>query len=216
MRNFKKISFIFLIAIGLFSSCTKSIINTADQVGISKVTYYATITLKGNQYESIVKGNPYSDEGATATAGGNSLNVIVSGTVNTNAVGLYTISYSAKNKDGFSATSNRVVAVLPSAEQSGIDISGSYYYVSTGANNSTITKLAPGFYSTSNCWSSATTIGCLFICIDGTNIIMPNQSTPFGQLFGTGTLSGTGALTYIVSIPSQGINNSSRKWHKAN
>lgn len=208
-------SLVFVSCSIFLFSCKKELVDTAQQVGSSKVTYYATVTLNGDQYLSVDSAGTYTDQGAVATVEGKNLDVKVSGSVNTSVVGLYTLTYSAVNSDGFSASATRTVAVLPSPEVTGVDVSGSYFYVATGANNSVITKLAPGFYSTSNCWSSATTISCLFICVDGTKIRVPSQSTPFGQLSGSGTLSPTGALTYIISIPSQGINNSARKWQKA-
>jgi hypothetical protein len=160
-----------------------------------------------------VRGSTFTDPGATATSQGQNINVTTTGTVNTNQVGLYTLTYTAVNADNFPASATRTVAVLPSAEIPGTDISGSYYYVPTGANNSIVTKVAPGFYTTTNVWSNATVIPAMFITVDGINITIPNQSTAFGPMSGTGTLV-AGALNYVVSLPSQGISNSTRRWHK--
>jgi hypothetical protein len=202
-----------LLPLCIFASCSKDkIIDNANQVGISKVTYYATFAMAGSPYMSIVKGQTFQDPGVTATQNGASLTVTVDGTVNNAQVGIYIITYSAVNSDGYAASTSRQVAVLPSAELAGVDLSGTYQYVPSPATTSTITKLAAGFYATSNCWSSATTIACEFICSDGVNITMPVQSTPYGDLNGTGTLSPTGALTYFVSIPSQGLNGVERDW----
>jgi hypothetical protein len=206
-------SYLGLLSI-LICSCNKyTVTDNAHQLGISRITYFATLNMAGSPYMSVVMDSTFTDPGVTATQNGASLTVTVSGTVNTSVVGLYTINYSAVNSDGYPASTTRTVAVLPAPEMPGLDLSGSYYYVNTGANNSTIVKLAPGFYSTTNCWSPATTIPCLFICVDGMNILMPDQATAYGALNGTGTLSATGALTYIVSIPSQGLNNVPRHWH---
>ncbi|RFM25986.1 DUF5011 domain-containing protein [Deminuibacter soli] len=183
-------------------------------VGHSTITYYATVTLKGDPYMSIVKGGTFTDPGASAEAQGKDIPVTVSGSVDASTPGLYTLTYSAVNADGFAATATRTVAVLPVAETPGTDISGSYYYIASPSTLSSVVKLAEGFYSTSNCWSAATTIPCLFICTDGTNITMPVQPTGFGALNGTGTLDASGALTYVVTIPSQNINGTLRKWHK--
>ncbi len=205
----------FLFAVSCMFSCKKDDFNyPKGTVGRSRITFFATFHLAGNPIVSIVEGEAYVDSGATATQNGASLPVTVTGTVDANTVGIYTLNYSAVNSDGFPASVSRTVVVLPSAELPGVDISGTYYYVSSPTTTSTVTKLAPGYYSTSNCWSAATTIGCVFICVDGQNIIMPQQSTPYGGLYGTGTLDVSGALTYFVSLPDQtGLLNVQRNWH---
>jgi hypothetical protein len=195
------------------NSCNKSNFNyPAGTVGISKIVYFAQLSLKGSPYMSVVEGQEFADPGCTAEAGGDSLAVTVNGSVNSSQVGIYVLTYTAVNAQGFPASVTRTVAVLPSAEPAGVDISGSYYYVATGGNNSTVTKVAPGFYSATNCWDSQTIIPILFICVDGTNIIIPNQTTGFGPIAGTGTLTASGALTYIVSLSNYGIVNSARYW----
>src|SRR5580704_8758196 len=155
-----------LLSICVLNSCNKSNFNyPAGTVGVSKIVYFAQLNLSGSPYMSVVEGQSFTDPGATANAGGDSLKVTTSGTVNTSEVGIYVLTYTAVNSQGFPASTTRTVAVLPSAELAGVDISGSYFYVATGANNATVTKVAPGFYSTTNCWSSQTTIPILFICV---------------------------------------------------
>jgi hypothetical protein len=208
------INILIFYFLAVLSSCNKdTVIDNESQLGISRITYYATVTLKGNAYMSVVRGSSFTDPGATATSQGQNINVTTTGTVNTGQVGLYTLTYTAVNADNFPASATRTVAVLPSAEVAGTDISGSYYYVPTGANNSTVTKVAPGFYTTTNVWSNATIIPAMFITVDGITITIPNQSTAFGPMSGTGTLV-AGALNYVVSLPAQGISNSTRRWHK--
>lgn len=211
----KKIINIFLLfAIG-FASCKKDeIVQTDKQVGSSKITYYAIVTVTGNQYMSIVKGGTFTDPGATATVNGKSNPVTVSGSVNTAVPGLYILTYSSTNEDGYSASQTRTVAVLPAAESATSDISGSYSYVANSAYSNTITKLAPGLYLCSNVWG-ASTIPALFVCVDGANINIYGQNSPFGALTATtATLSSTGSLKITVTIPSQGITNAVRSWQK--
>lgn len=212
----KNIKIIFgaiaILAIAL-SSCQKSMIDTPNQVGISKVTYYANMALNGDQYMSIVKGSTFTDPGATATAEGQTLTVTTSGTVDVNTPGIYNITYSAVNKDGFPASVTRTVAVLPMAEQAGVDISGEYIYVGS-SYTSTVTKLAPGFYSTNNCWGGSS-IPAMFICADGKNIEIPQQTAGgYGLIAGSGTLTSSGALTYTVTLFAYGISDAVRKWQK--
>jgi len=210
---------VFVAAVSLIlGSCRKySPVENDQQVGISKITYYATITLNGDSYMSVAKGETFTDPGATATANGQDLPVTASGTVNTNTVGIYTITYSALNKDGFPATNKRTVGVIPAHEVPGTDISGTYYYIATPTATSTVAKVAEGFYTTTNFYSGSTTIPGVFFCSDGATITIPNQSTPYGGLYGTGTLTTDGALTYIISLPDQGnpaLINLARKWHR--
>lgn len=198
------------------TGCNKKdhFVDNENNVGSSKVTYFAILTLKGSQYMSVVKGGTFTDPGATATEKGAPINVTASGTVNTSTPGLYTVTYSAVNKDGFPAKATRTVAVISAHEVPATDISGSYDYVGSSVFEATITKVAEGMYTADNCWSGATTIPCIFTTLDGVTISVPNQSTAFGPLNGTGTLSPTGLLTYTLNLPAQGIANSNRKWQK--
>lgn len=217
MKKNSKIIFgaIAILAIAL-NSCQKSMIDTPNQVGISKVTYYANMALNGDQYMSIVKGSTFTDPGATANAEGQTLTVTTSGTVDVNTPGIYNITYSAVNKDGFPASIIRTVAVLPSAEVAGVDISGKYANVGSFSYTANIQKLAPGFYFTDNCWggSSAAVIGAYFFCTDGINIILPTQNTPYGGLEGTGTLLSSGLITWTITLLDQGPLTATKKWQK--
>jgi hypothetical protein len=215
----KKI-FLFLIICGSvgFLSCNKEEINnTETKVGISDVTVYPTFTMKGEEFMSMVKGGTFTDPGVTATEGTTPLQVTTTGTVNTNTVGVYEIVYSATNKDGFSGSVTRTVAVLPSAENAGVDISGKYSNVGTFAYTATIQKLAPGFYVSDNIWGggSAAVIASYLFTVDGTNIIIPKNSiSPYGDVQGTGTLDNAGNLTLKVDLIDVGVTGSTRKWKK--
>jgi hypothetical protein len=163
---------------------------------------------------SVVKGGIFTDPGATATEKGTPINVTTSGTINTNTPGLYIVTYSAVNKDGFPASTTRTVAVLSGHEVPNTDISGKYDYVGSSVYEATVTKVAEGMYTTDNCWSGATTIPCIITTLDGVTVSVPNQSTAYGPLNGTGTLSPTGLLAFTLNLPAQGISNSARKWQK--
>ena len=176
--------------------------NTADQVGISKVTHYVVLTLKGDPIMSVVKGEPFTDPGADALENGATTTYTVSGTVDNTTTGLYTLTYTAVNKDGFSSSVSRTVVVIPAHETPGVDISGSYDYVGSSTFTATIS------------WSGGTVIPVTFICLDGVAIDVPEQTTAYGPVFGTGTLNNTGKLVYIMSIPNFAISNSTRTWQK--
>lgn len=205
-----------LVAFIAVTGCNKddNFVDNDNYVGSSRVTYFAELTLNGDEYMSVVKGGTFTDPGAAATEKGQPITVTISGTVNTNQTGLYTLTYSAVNKDGFAATKSRTVVVISGHEVSGVDISGKYDYVGSSVYEATVTKVAEGLYTTDNCWSGATTIPCVFVTLDGATISVPEQTTAYGPMLGTGTLSATGLLTFSLSLPSQGISNSSRKWQK--
>ena len=106
----------FLWILVFLFSCNKfTVVDTPTQVGISTVTYYVVFTLNGPKVQSIVVGTPYTDPGAKAEENGQPVQYTTSGTVDNNTVGFYPITYSAVNKDGYSSSITRYVAVLAEA-----------------------------------------------------------------------------------------------------
>jgi hypothetical protein len=214
MKKFIPIIY-FLVAI-LSVACNKNDIhNTDDQVGISRVTHFAVFQVSGSDYMSVVKGTAFVDPGVKAFEGSTEIPVKTTGSVNTNQTGLYILTYSATNKDGYSASTSRTVVVIAAHETPGVDLSGKYDYVGSSTYTSTVTKVAEGTYTTDNAWSGLTVIPLVFVSLDGTTISIPNQSTGFGAAFGTGTYNtATKRLVYTISIPQQGISNSNRNWQR--
>jgi hypothetical protein len=207
------IPFFILSLASLLTACNKDDINnTEDRVGISRVTRFPVFTMNGDRYMSIVQGGTYTEPGVTAKEGTADLQITTTGSVDANTVGVYDITYTATNKDGFPGTVTRTIAVLPAPEQAGVDISGDYKYA-TSSVISHIEKLAPGFYKTDNVWGSST-IPSYIITVDGVNWILPEASlSGFGPVYGDGTLSGT-ALQYHVNLPNYGFVNIVRNWVK--
>ena len=67
------------------------------------------ITVSGNNPETVILGSTYTDAGATS----NGPEAVTSaGTVNTSAAGVYTVTYSATNSNGFTSTATRTVNVV--------------------------------------------------------------------------------------------------------
>ena len=218
--NLSYIKFLLLLVLALpFAACekTEKPDNTEDRVGISRVTFFPVFTLNGEEYMSIVKGGTFTDPGATAKEGSTALTVQKTGTVDVNTVGVYEIVYSATNKDGFSSSVTRTVAVLPAAEQPGVNISGKYANTGSFSYVATMTKLAPGFYHVDNVWGggSAAIIAAYVLTVDGANLELPISTlSPYGRVRGTGTLNAAGDLTYIIDLMDQGLSGSTRKWKK--
>lgn len=91
-----------------FSSCED------EEWNDSKVTYYATLTLKGDDIIIVDKGVPYTDPGYYAELKGEDVtaDVVVDTDLDVNTSGVYTVSYSYVNEDGFAATAERTVGVF--------------------------------------------------------------------------------------------------------
>lgn len=213
----KSYSFLFLTLaiVTVLTSCKKDpIVSNDKEVGISRVTYYPNFTLTGDAVVSVVMGETFSDPGATADAGGADVPVTVSGSVDANTVGLYTINYSATNADGFSGTASRVVVVIPEVEAAGVDLSGTYSAVSASAGTAEISKVAPGVYYTTNAWNGATVIPIYFISTDGSTIIVPTQSTGFGAIQTDAPGSYTaGLISWDLNLLAFGLTRT-RQWQK--
>lgn len=144
-----------IIAIGLLSmavlSCKKESFNYPDgTVGISKITYFPILSLKGSKVVVLAKGTAFTEPGVTATEAGAPIATVTSGQVNINTAGVYTLTYTATNKDGFPASVARTVVVYDTQPDAvGNDFSGSYARTSNG-ELAVWTKLAPGVYSVLN------------------------------------------------------------------
>ena len=96
------------------STATRTVIvgtfpeDEVDQPGTSNVP--PTITLNGDDQITLECGSGFTDPGATATVCGNPVTVTTTGTVNPNAPGTYTITYSA-TANGFTTQATRIVTV---------------------------------------------------------------------------------------------------------
>ena len=111
-----KKSLICLVALlGLtfgFTSCEK------ESLGKTKITYYATLELEGDEYIEINKGDAYTEPGFKAVMNGQDVSdkVVVNGEVNPNVAGVYDITYTIVNADGFASSAARQVVVFDAAD----------------------------------------------------------------------------------------------------
>ena len=81
---------------------TINVVDTTDPV----------ITVVGDNPATVELGATYTDAGATAVDFGESINVATSGTVNTDVVGTYILTYTATDASGNSSTATRTVNVV--------------------------------------------------------------------------------------------------------
>ena len=91
--------------------------------GLTGITYYPVITLNGDT-EIIYVGEDYVEPGYQAVMNGEDISeqVVVSDNINNAAPGIYSVTYTAVNELGFSASASRTVYVV--AEN---DIANLYY-----------------------------------------------------------------------------------------
>jgi len=166
----KKSILIFYSLVTLFLvACNKTNIhNTDEEVGISKVTFFAVLKLNGERDMAVVLGSPFTDPGITATEGTEAISYTTTGSVNTNVAGVYPLTYTAVNKLGFPASVIRTVVVYSTdAGAAANDLSGTYLRTATGLTSSW-SKLFPGVYRVTNPGGAG--IGT------GTNVIVFNPT----------------------------------------
>ena len=83
------------------------------------------ITLSGSSNVEIVKGLSYTDAGATATDDVDSIvSVVTTGTVDTTTIGTYTLTYTATDNAGNTASKTRTVTVITDAIAPVITLNG--------------------------------------------------------------------------------------------
>ena len=120
-----KNSILFLAVIALaatgLQSCDKD-----SSAGLTRITYYPTLTVLGDEVTVVNKDETYDDPGVYAELNGEDVTdkVEVSSNVNANSVGIYEVSYRVANADGFLATASRTVIVVSPTVTA--DISGTY------------------------------------------------------------------------------------------
>lgn len=80
---------------------------------MSKITYYATLELKGDKLIMWSLGTPFVEPGYESVMQGEDVSdqVVVDGTVDANTPGIYNLTYSITNPDGFAVTDSRTVMV---------------------------------------------------------------------------------------------------------
>lgn len=85
-----------------------------ESEGVTRITYYPTIELQGDNPALVTIGGTFTDPGFTATMNGEdvSADVTVSDNIDNTAVGKYTVTYSIVNSDGISASATRNVYVV--------------------------------------------------------------------------------------------------------
>jgi hypothetical protein len=154
----------------LFISCDPN-----DTENVSRVTHYPTVTLNGESLIILNQGAAYSEAGAIALAGTETLATTTDGSVDVNTPGVYKLVYSALNSDGFAAKAIRTVVVI-STTPSSIDLSGTF---KRGSNINIVTRISDRKYVCDNATGyttgNANNLTLVFYNLDDTKIYAPFQ-----------------------------------------
>lgn len=100
-----------------------------ESAGLSTITNYAEITLEGTSTVVVPLGSDYVEPGYSAFEGETDVTdqVNVTDNLNTSKAGVYTVTYTAVNQDGYASSNSRTVLVYdttPSIIESGIHTIG--------------------------------------------------------------------------------------------
>lgn len=121
----KKVAYIFLALALVLSavSCAKE-----DHAKGLTVTYYPVFELTGGSTYAHQVGTKWAEPGISAVVNGEDVTdkLVIDDTVDGSTSGVYTVTYSYTNEDGFVNSKTRTVVVYDIASASSTDISGTY------------------------------------------------------------------------------------------
>jgi hypothetical protein len=197
--------FINTLLVGPFflAGCEKDgTANLSKEVKVS----YPEITLNGSEIAVVALGGTYTDAGAKLKddISGKITDIQPSsGTVNTSKAGLYVLTFTAANENGFETTAARLVAVTsvtgtPNRE-------GKYLRAATGVN-AFITKVADGVYKVKNPGGAGIGVNTVvyFVETAPNTFVCPDQPTDFGQMSVSDINFTAGGATWRVLNASYG------------
>lgn len=142
----KKSFYLIVCAAALFvlGSCQK-----LTTEGMTRTTYYPVIDLEGGNPFVVPVGQSYVEPGFTATLGGEDISdaVSISSNVNTSTMGVYQVTYSAVNEDGFSGSLTRTVVVANPGSIETVYDSHSIYGSRQYHNPLSLTEVSDGVYA---------------------------------------------------------------------
>ncbi|WP_299825074.1 immunoglobulin-like domain-containing protein [uncultured Pontibacter sp.] len=142
-NKFLSVAFAFIVV--FLSGCEKD----DETAKVSFVTTYPIVNINGEQWNVLMVGEAFTDPGAEALEGETPIEVTTTGAVDVNTPGVYVLTYTAFNQEGFSASATRYVGVI-TPEAAAIDLSGQYKRNAGAEGVSTVTLIEPGLYQTDN------------------------------------------------------------------
>jgi Domain of unknown function (DUF5011) len=203
MKQLIKYIVLLSLPVLLITGCKKeTTANVSREVKVS----YPEITLNGPSLVIIAKNAVYTDAGAklkddiTGTITDIQPN---SNPVNTAQPGLYVVTFSASNANGFETTASRLVVVK--GVSGGVNRQGTYLRAATGLN-CFITKLDEGVYELKNPGGSGVSPNTLVYMVEtAPNVyICPPQPNDFGIMSVININFTATGVTWNVINPSFG------------
>jgi len=214
-----------LLVLFLFAGCEKE-----DTLGLSKQTNYVVLTMAGDELMFVDKGAAFTDPGVTGTEAGEAAEVVVTGTVDTSTGGIYILTYTSINVDGYPASLVRYVVVIDKVAAATVDLAGQYertYY--GGPKEGTYsdwTKVEDWKYTVNDPGgvdnADHDAINLTIYLVDATHFVVPIQENPLGgTIFCSSTKGGvvpdviehTG-LKYLWSVKGAGFGTNLRTLEK--
>jgi hypothetical protein len=184
---------------------------------VVKVTYPGLI-LKGDEAVTVNVGGTYTDAGATLTdditGAVSDVEGDVSG-IDLSTEGLYFVTFTAANANGYETTITRPVAVtdVPDA----FDISGEYLCAARGGTANLI-KVSRGLFKTDNLNGGVTALGSIYMMVKSDlTIDIPVQYTTDGGFTGNYVdeeLTLSPDTNYVYAINASGFGTAPRLFEK--
>ena len=182
LNIYNSILYILLLT---YCSCSKTTTNN-----VSTVTVFPEIKLIGKKLITQEQGALFIDQGAIATVNGKTIDYKVTGSLDINKTGFYTLNYIAKNTEGFEAKVTRTIIVY----QNNNTIAGVYMgrridkgipspiLITSNNNNFDCTDIAGGYYEQSTNQFGPAYGADAIISIDNNTIKSTGSIIEFGPI----------------------------------
>ncbi len=198
-------SICFLSSVAFLQGCSKEpdFDYPENEVGSSKIVYFASVEIKGERLIILNQGTPFTDPGVTASLNGEPVEAPSAVTVNVNVPGVYNLEYVAKNPEGFAASDWRTVVVISnSAQVANNDFSGTY--LRDNGVSVIWKKTANGVYTVENPGGAAVGVGFFVTLVnyEGNKIAIPKQIAFDPSLPGPNTVNST-SESYSPGSPAE-------------
>ncbi len=125
--------------------------------GVTGITYYPVITVNGDAGVVYLGETTYDDPGCTAVMNGEDITnqVVVTDNINYQQIGAYTVTYTATNEQGFSASASRPVYVVKENSIENLYVSvvhgrydgGTISITDNGDGTYSVNDICGGYYS---------------------------------------------------------------------